>query len=804
MHENFFRKPEEVGRQSPELVKERGELMDDKKEQLENFTNLLESYFGEKKLPDELQENLVLLRRKIRSKIEEKEYLDDLGGLENEIAQLSIKINKWNEIKSGEFDFDNIKEVRIQKSENSEPRRLHVIFEGDRIETVDELNSELFEELLDYYESYKHVRNAYHFRANVIKTRENIVFENEMRKLNFYKEQEKKDVFKERLREKYKDIDFSGDEFDTLIEFCDLSALEGIEIHELKSWQKAYQTIKTFTKGERSKYLFWSMALILPAVAKTYAPAYFADAFDPKHSEEIAIYLAKFGLLTTLGSAGELFINRSFNKMSRGNLNKEGGMAETTSQNIAEFPGDELKDFGNREMKVKAKNALSEYNYLYKSLGFDVLPAFSALATSAVVLGMRDPKLVAISGGLALGSIGIAKFMEKKMKFYDKIRKTKDRQIETEKKIEELLNAHMEIIISGEKDNFQKNLEHLLGEEYAAQIAKQEVDQFRNAIYEAIKNLSFYAMGVGTQMLGNFRVDNFVALIMQSGIIQQSLNQFGRISSRLVEAVRDIKEAELMFNGYANEEEGKEKVRVGASAVQGSDLTFSNVSLVSGRKAFFKKADFTIPAGSMTYLDGESGSGKSTLIKLMTGYYAPTQGEVKFGDTPLDDVQRSGQDSIYKKFSYLPQFPTIFERSVKDNLLFGIDPKIAKDVSNDEIKKILREVRLSGRFTSIHEKMSFGRGEDSKASGGEASRLGLARVIMQIRYNKSKILLLDEPTASVDPRTKKLIVEVLKKEKAENLDMTFIVISHDTEFVSMLEFDKTIKISNSTALENND
>lgn len=255
---------------------------------------------------------------------------------------------------------------------------------------------------------------------------------------------------------------------------------------------------------------------------------------------------------------------------------------------------------------------------------------------------------------------------------------------------------------------------------------------------------------------------------------------------------RDIVQMETMFNGYAEEEKEKEKDRVGMGELKGNDIRLQNVGVEFDNKKILDNINLEIPGGSLVSLEGLSGAGKTTLLKVLAGYYKPTEGTVEVGGTELENIKKSGSDSIYSKIAYLSQFPYILEDTVKKNLVFGI----SGDVSESEIREVLKEVGLSDRFPNLNEKLKGGRGDVGTTSGGETSRIGLARAILKMRKNNSRIVFLDEPTASVDEKTAMKIAEIINVEKKRNADVTFISISHDRNFNEKLETTLPVKMKN--------
>lgn len=156
-------------------------------------------------------------------------------------------------------------------------------------------------------------------------------------------------------------------------------------------------------------------------------------------------------------------------------------------------------------------------------------------------------------------------------------------------------------------------------------------------------------------------------------------------------------------------------------------------------KHTLKNIDITIHRGEKIAFIGESGSGKSTLMSLIRGLDIPQQVHVR-----IDDVPQKSMQVLSDLISLIPQNPEIFENTIGYNIALGM--KASK-------KELLRASELA-QFTKILERLPHGLDTNIKEkgvnlSGGEKQRLALARGIFTAK--QSSILLLDEPTSSVDP-----------------------------------------------------
>lgn len=169
-----------------------------------------------------------------------------------------------------------------------------------------------------------------------------------------------------------------------------------------------------------------------------------------------------------------------------------------------------------------------------------------------------------------------------------------------------------------------------------------------------------------------------------------------------------------------------------------------------------------IPGGSILGLSGPNGSGKSTLLKLLAFAMAPTQGKIRFNNRPEFPMS----PRVRSKVTLLTQKPYLLKRSVFDNVIYGL--KIRKDTKNlkQRVAEALDAVGLN--FDEFHHRSWH------QLSGGEAQRVAMAaRLIL-----RPKALLLDEPVASVDAESARLIRRASLAAR-DSWGCTLIIASHD-------------------------
>ncbi len=176
--------------------------------------------------------------------------------------------------------------------------------------------------------------------------------------------------------------------------------------------------------------------------------------------------------------------------------------------------------------------------------------------------------------------------------------------------------------------------------------------------------------------------------------------------------------------------------------------------------------ELKIKKGSITALIGPNGSGKSTLLKLLAFAQKPTQGQIFYKGRK----EYPFSQSIRSKITLLTQKPYLLKRTIFENIAYGL--KIRKDT--DHLEKRVEEALLNVGLD--YEK--FENRKWHELSGGEAQRVAMAaRLIL-----KPEVLLLDEPVASVDTKSAKLIRRASLNAKKE-WGTTLVIASHDLQWL---------------------
>ena len=189
-----------------------------------------------------------------------------------------------------------------------------------------------------------------------------------------------------------------------------------------------------------------------------------------------------------------------------------------------------------------------------------------------------------------------------------------------------------------------------------------------------------------------------------------------------------------------------------------------NASFLYNDKTIFKNLNFIINKNDCIGIYGESGSGKTTLIDIIM-----TLNKLEKGEIFLDKILLNNKD-IKKRWlaniSYVPQSVFLFNDKIKNNISFEYDEK---KIDIEKVVGCLRKTKLE-KFDPSYEISEGG----TNLSTGEKQRLGLARAL----YKDPELIILDEPTSSLDKKTEREIIDFLEKFKKGR---TMIIISHNLD-----------------------
>ncbi len=211
------------------------------------------------------------------------------------------------------------------------------------------------------------------------------------------------------------------------------------------------------------------------------------------------------------------------------------------------------------------------------------------------------------------------------------------------------------------------------------------------------------------------------------------------------------------------------EVPITRGLIEFRDVTFG----YSPGPPLFKGMSVTIGSGQRVGLVGSSGSGKSTFVNLILRTYDPQHGEIRVDGTDIRDMT---QDALHSQLSLIPQDPSLFHRTLMENIRYGsID---APDSAVIDAARRAHAHEFISQMKDGYESMVGERGV--KLSGGQRQRIAIARVVLK----NAPILILDEATSSLDSITEKAIQETLDRVM---VGKTVIVVAHRLSTVARLD-----------------
>lgn len=206
------------------------------------------------------------------------------------------------------------------------------------------------------------------------------------------------------------------------------------------------------------------------------------------------------------------------------------------------------------------------------------------------------------------------------------------------------------------------------------------------------------------------------------------------------------------------------------------DITLSHVSHLYNIKTPFERAalkdvNLNLPSGSFTSIIGHTGSGKSTLVQHINGLLKPTEGSVTVGDVTIRaNEKQPGLKKLRKKVGLVFQYPEhqLFEETILKDICFGpVNFGVPLDEAEQRAKQALQRVGLP---LSYLDKSPF------DLSGGQMRRVAIAGVLAV----QPEAIILDEPTAGLDPRGRKEILTMFQKLHKEQ-GLTTIMVTHNMD-----------------------
>ena len=285
-------------------------------------------------------------------------------------------------------------------------------------------------------------------------------------------------------------------------------------------------------------------------------------------------------------------------------------------------------------------------------------------------------------------------------------------------------------------------------------------------------SVAMIVVGVYLIANGDLTMGGLIASTMLSGRAVGPMVQLALLSTRYNQAKSAMTIIEQLMAMPLEQEEGKRYIH--RPIIRGK-IEFDNVTFAypNATQSALKNINFTINPGEKVAIIGRIGSGKTSIERILMGLYQPQQGSVRIDDT---DINQLHHIDIRRNIGCVPQDITLFFGSIRDNIILG------RPLATD--KEILLAAERAGvtAFTQ-HDTAGLEKqiGEGGYAlSGGQRQAIAIARAFL----SQPPVLIMDEPTSSMDNRSEMYIKQQLRQMKH---DETLILITHKTGMLDVVD-----------------
>lgn len=437
---------------------------------------------------------------------------------------------------------------------------------------------------------------------------------------------------------------------------------------------------------------------------------------------------------------------------------------------------------GNIAGKIKTIITNTERCYMHLIYGL-VQPISSIIIVMCFIFAI-DISLGLTFSSLNLFFVGLMVFLKRKISPFSEFRAKRNSE-STGVMIDSITN--FDLVKNFGNETFEKK-HYFSSVKKAVKALRSEtvkiakVDFFSKISFDFM-NLSFYFLAVYYWYYNDLSIANVVLLTSFIGMISNAIRNLGFFAadfSQLAGAIRDglkLLSKPLEVVDAPNAPELK---------ITKADIVFNKIGYhYKSSNALFKNFSLNIKAGQKIGLVGRSGSGKSTLIRLLSRYYNIQSGEISISG---QDISKITQKSLHKNIALIPQDPSLFNRTIIENIRYG------NTKASDE------EVYAAAQKAFIHDFiMSLPNGYASKVgergvmlSGGERQRIAIARAILK----NAPILILDEATSALDSESEGYIQNSMRELMKGK---TVIVIAH--RLSTLKEMDKLVVMDKGKIIE---
>lgn len=318
----------------------------------------------------------------------------------------------------------------------------------------------------------------------------------------------------------------------------------------------------------------------------------------------------------------------------------------------------------------------------------------------------------------------------------------------------------------------------------AMKVSKNWVDKSQEVMFGFLKLSMTYATIMGVMRVaaiisvviaaqfGLMKISTLFLVMSYTMTVIDNLWQMNNIMRQYNSIMGDASQmVEILNSPIAIIDKSNKKLKASKGKIQFKNVTFGHAD--NNGEKLFKNFNLEIEPGQKVGLIGHSGSGKTSLTKLLLRFYDIEEGTIEIDDQDISSVT---QKSLHGAIAYVPQEPSLFHRSIKENISYGNDKMSDKDIV--KIAKLARADEFIKKLSDKYDTLVGERGV--KLSGGQRQRVAIARAMAK----KASILVLDEATSALDSESEQLIQEALDEIMKNK---TSLVVAHRLSTVAKLD-----------------
>lgn len=264
----------------------------------------------------------------------------------------------------------------------------------------------------------------------------------------------------------------------------------------------------------------------------------------------------------------------------------------------------------------------------------------------------------------------------------------------------------------------------------------------------SIQTIIIYSIGAIEVMKGNLDVGSLIGISILAGRAMGNITKILQLTEPVKRGERALESIAILSKLNSND---NKKMKL--TKWQGN-LTFEDFAFVYSGQAvpIIESFNLNINTGSIVCVKGSNGAGKTTFARLLCGLIDPTRGRIKLDGM---DLRQAEPKWWREQFMYVPQEPTFFNGTIRDNIILD-----QKDIDEEKIINVLTEVGLNNFLDNTNDGMYT-----KIVNNGQSLPLGIRRRITLARalLNNSNLVIFDEPTEALDIDGIKSIAHILNR-----------------------------------------